>query len=314
MKHFLFGVLGLILLALAGFFAYYAYAHRGDLAQVAPFLVAPCSAPIPYTVGTIDPRFSLTKDEVVAHLADAAKLWNDAAGKPLLVYAPSDPGAMPVNFVYDARQQTVSLGQQIDTTEASQNAERDAILRAEQQYAAAQKSYADAVAAFNQKSAAFAAEVKQENANGGANPDTYARLTSEKNDLKAEQQALEDQGTKLDAQAAALKTRINTYNASVKSINQVVNAFNSTAGGDFEEGQYVRDASGTRHIDIYAYKDEAELLHSLAHEFGHSLGLDHNNNPVSIMFPYNKSSATLSPDDLAALAAACKLTLPSGNS
>lgn len=303
--NYLYGLL-LILILIGG--GWYIHAHPiavGDLSF--PTLSAPCSKPLAYTVGTIDPRFGLTHDQVVAKLGEATKLWNDAAGKEVLVYAPDDAHAMPVNFVYDARQQTVSLGQQIDTTEASQNTQRQEIEQLQTQYLAAQQSYAEAVAKFNAESAAYSKEVRQVNASGGANAATYDRLQAEQKRLKQEQADLNAEGDALEQQGKELDVRISSFNAGVSQINQIVNAFNSTAGGDFEEGQYVRDASGSTHIDIYAYKDQSELLHSLAHEFGHSLGLDHNQNPASIMFPYNKNSDVLSSDDLAALKVACKL-------
>lgn len=271
-----------------------------------PF-TAPCSQPLPYTIGTIDPRFNLTKAEIEQDLFESAKLWNDAGGKTLLAYKPSDPNAMPINFVYDQRQQTVVLGSKIDSTEASQTAARAQIQRLQATYLEAQQSYARAVASFNAESQAYANEVEQVNAKGGADSATYERLNSRKTALKKQQATLDAQGNALEVQGAALKKEVDAFNASVRDINQVVNTFNSTVGGDFEEGQYVRDASGAQHIDIYAYKNQTELIHSLAHEFGHALGLGHNSNTVSIMFPYNKSSLTLSEEDRADLKMACKL-------
>ncbi|MDB5194923.1 MAG: matrixin [Parcubacteria group bacterium] len=268
---------------------------------------APCATPIAYTIGTIDPRFHLTKAELLTKLAAASALWNTAAGKTVLAYLPDDPHAMPVNFVYDARQQTVTLGQKIDSTEASQNGERTQLRSLQQSYLAAQQAYADAIANFNAASEQYAQEVQQSNAGGGADSQTYARLQAEQVRLKGQQTQLQTQGDTLASQAAELKSRIAAFNASVSQINQIVNTFNTSVGGDFEEGQYVEDTSGKRHIDIYAYKNQSELLHSLAHEFGHSLGLSHNENPVSIMFPYNKDGVKLSEDDIAALKVACKL-------
>ncbi len=268
---------------------------------------APCTSPLPYTIGTIDPRFSLTRAQVVAKLADGAGLWNSAAGKSVLVYAPDNPQAMPINFVYDVRQQTVELGKSIDSTEASQSAERSSLDAAQRHYVSAQQSYGSAVADFNSASASYSTEVQRVNAAGGADKETYARLQSEQASLKSQQSDLRTEGAQLDAQATELKQKIDTYNARVKDINKVVTSFNSSASGDFEEGLFVRDANGKTHIDIYAYKNQSELLHSLAHELGHSLSLVHNQNPVSIMFPYNKDGVTLSTDDVAALKVACRL-------
>jgi hypothetical protein len=287
--------------------AWYFRTYPVDLAQVKAVFIPPCVKPIAYRVGSIDPRFALSKSDIIAELGTASAIWNDAAGKPVLAYAPDDTHALVVNFVYDARQQTVTLGQKIDSTEESQQAEHAAIDALQQAYASAQQSYASAVAAFNEASRKHAEEVRQVNAAGGADPTTYARLQSEQEDLKNQQEALRAKGDALAAQGKELESRIHAFNAGVHQINQIVQAFNSTVGGEFEEGLYVREASGAEHIDIYAYKTKNELLHSLTHEFGHAIGLGHNENPGSIMFPYNKSGVTLSKDDIADLKSMCKL-------
>lgn len=295
---------GFLFVAVA-FAGLYFYERPVDISRIA-FLPA-CSSPLPYTIGTIDPRFNLTRDEVVAKLATAAKLWNDAGNRTLLAYEPDNLHAMPVNFVYDERQQAVALGQKIDTTEASQNAERAALEAAQKAYIASQQAYATAIAQFNAATEKYSEEVRQSNAAGGADKATYARLQAEQADLKARQVTLKQQGEALASQSDALKSKIEAFNAGVHQINQAVNSFNSAVGGDFEEGQFVQEATGKKHIDIYAYKSQSELLHSLAHEFGHSLGLGHNENPASMMFPYNKSGVTLSENDITDLKKVCDL-------
>ncbi|MDB5189062.1 MAG: matrixin family metalloprotease [Parcubacteria group bacterium] len=266
-----------------------------------------CAKPIPYTIGTVDPKFAMTNAQIIAKLDDASRLWNDAAGKPVFAYDPTNNHAIPVNFVYDTRQQAIELGTKIDTTEASQSTARTELNALVTAYRAAENAYAKAVASLNTASLAYSEEVRRVNAAGGADKETYARLHTEQARLNQQQDELKQQGVVLDAQSAALKTKTAAFNASVNSINKVVNQFNAAVGGDFEEGEYVRDAAGNQRIDIYAYKTQNELIHSLAHELGHVLGLAHNDNPKSIMFPYNKSGVTLSDDDVTALKTLCRL-------
>jgi uncharacterized phage infection (PIP) family protein YhgE len=299
-------ILILILVACASG-SWYLYSHKdfNPVQAIENKIHPPCSTPIPYTFGPIDKRFGLTKEQIVQKTKEAVILWNTAYGKDLFVYAPDDTNALPINFIYDRRQQTLALGNAIDSTETSQQAERSNIEAAQAAYKAAGNTYATAVQKFNTDSNAYADEVARVNARGGATQDEYKRLTAEKEALNARQTQLQSQADALKKEGAALSQMIAEYNAKVQDINQVVENYNATAGADFEEGQYVQDAKGRR-IDIYAYKSQGELFHTLAHELGHALGLNHNENPASIMYPYNKSGVTLSTDDIAALHTICK--------
>lgn len=68
----------------------------------------PCSRPIPYSIGTIDPRFNLDKKTLAGKLHYATSTWNKAYGKTLFTAA--DAGGLQVHFVYDERQQLIEQG------------------------------------------------------------------------------------------------------------------------------------------------------------------------------------------------------------
>ena len=51
-----------------------------------------------------------------------------------------------------------------------------------------------------------------------------------------------------------------------------------------EEGIY--DPANQR-IEVYFNINRSEMVHTIAHEFGHALDLPHNDNRLSIMFPYS---------------------------
>ena len=294
----------IILLSIAG--SWYLYVHKefNPLQALENKIHPPCTTPIAYTIGPIDPRFGLTPVQVLEKTKAAETLWEQAYGQELFVYAPENTHALPINFIYDKRQQTLVLGNAIDSTEASQQTARADIERAQTAYKTNSTIYANAVKKINADSEAYANEVARTNAKGGATPDEYTRLQAEKVVLNRRQAALQVEADALRTQGELLSRMIADFNAKVNDINQIVQDYNEQAGTDFEEGQYVQDATGKR-IDIYAYKSRNELLHTIAHELGHALGINHNTNPASMMYPYNKSGVTLSTDDIAALKAVC---------
>mgnify|MGYP001575715096 CR=1 FL=1 len=271
------------------------------------YFTNPCDTPLSYRLGTIDTRFNKTSDEVVDALGEAADIWNKALGKELLVYSPNDPKAIPVNMVYDERQQTIAVGEKLDSEKANLDTERQTLDQAQAAYKAAQSSYTRAQQAFELKYQAYQSEVKAANANGGATPEEYRRLNKISAELKTEQAALNQQADALNQLSATLKTKVDAFNQGVQAVNNVVNVFNAEADKDFDAGRYVKTATSTR-ITIYSFSSYKELVFEVAHEFGHALSLEHNNNSASVMYPYAKAQELrLSPEDLASLKEACRI-------
>lgn len=238
---------------------------------------APCSTPVRYSLGALDPRFGENSGEFLSAIADAAKLWDFAAGKKLFAYAPS--GALSINLVYDSRQRATDLGKTIGAEQAAYDAKKRELAALQTSYANEKQQYESAVAYWN--------------AQGGAPEDAY--------------QHLEATREKLNADASAINARVADLNAMAANTNVKVGAYNQYAGSDFNEGEYVEDSSGTR-VNVYEFTNQAKLVRVLAHELGHALGLAHNQDPNAIMYAYNEGSAEkLTASDIAELKALCHL-------
>src|SRR3989338_4405050 len=94
------------LIAVLGGGGYYAYTHQAQVRGVVRIVqdkVTPCAAPLTYSIGSIDPRFGISKSALAADLKEAAGIWTKAAGKDLLAYQESG-GDVTVSLVYDERQ------------------------------------------------------------------------------------------------------------------------------------------------------------------------------------------------------------------
>ena len=273
----------------------------------------PCEQPVTYSLGEFDTGFGLSKAQFLAVAAQAASIWNAALGKTLV--APAAEGAagdVIINLVYDYRQQATDqlkkLGVSIDTTKSSYEALKARYDSMIADYNNRKATLDSEIVAFETAKAAYESEVSSWNSRGGAPPVQYAALQREK-------AALDIQVAEITQSQNALNQSVNTIDATVSILNGLVNALNLnvktfngvsvSAGKQFNEGEYVEDASGQR-IYVYEFADQDKLLRVLAHELGHALGLEHVSDQNAIMYYLNEgSNEKLTAADLAELKRIC---------
>jgi peptidoglycan hydrolase CwlO-like protein len=243
-----------------------------------------CNTPLPYKIATIDERFGLSQGEALRATQEAADLWSKADGRKLFTYSPE--AELTVNFVYDERQALDTKINELNSTLR----QRDTNLQ--QQIA----GYKAQVASFEKRLSDFNAKVDKYNKEGGAPPDIY-------NELIKEQKELDAQGEALNARARELNLATKDFNARVTQLNQEVTQFNSAISQKPEEGLYDGE---TNTITIFFVRDRNELVHTLAHEFGHAMGMDHVKDSEAIMYPLTTRSVTITQDDFGQLAYVCR--------
>jgi hypothetical protein len=272
--------------------------------EVKALLREPCSEPLVYTVATYDKRFKLSESEFNEALLDAATLWNTAAGKTVVQ---SGEGPLAVHMVFGEVQQTSLLGEVIDTEQGAYEAKRTQVENLKSEFTVAKRKYEMLVAEFERAQAAYEKQVNYWNARGGAPQAEYQALQNDQQELEEKQADVNEQVGVVNAFAGEINDRVDELNVLADKLNKKVNTYNAGAGEDFDQGEYISDEEGTR-INIYEFTDQTELRRVLAHEFGHALGLDHTENPDSIMYSYNIGTKfVLSEEDVAELGRACAL-------
>ncbi len=290
----------LIALVFAGAVGYFVYT------QAAPLLLEPCKEPIRYTISEIDSRFGISEAALAAQLTKAAKVWNDASGLPLVAAASGEEG-IPINLVYSEEQRAAQLGKAIDADQQAYDEKKDELNAMKTTFASMKRKYEAASASYERRVAAYEADVKRSNEAGGAAPAEYQRLQAEGRELDEEREELNAEAKEVNAYSAEINETVDELNAFAKKINAKVNVYNENAGEDFDQGNYVSDKDGKR-ITIYEFTSQTDLARVLTHEFGHALGIEHVENPDSIMYSFNIGEGLVpTGEDIAALKSACRL-------
>lgn len=256
----------------------------GGIVYINTLSFSECDTPISYKLGILDPKFGLKQTTAMSDIQDAADIWSKYYKKPLFIN--SSTAILTINFVYDERS---ALNTQIDQLQ-NQLGKKNTTLQ--QQIS----SYESDAAAFEKKLASFNAQVNQVNRSGGASPELY-------NSLIAQQSALNQEGNSLNVRAKQLNLSARDYNSNVQNLNQNINQFNQAIVQKPEEGLY---NGGNNTITIYFANNRQELVHTLAHELGHALGMLHNDDPLAIMYPYTTSSLSVTAQDKQLLDYVCR--------
>ncbi|QQG40639.1 MAG: matrixin family metalloprotease [Candidatus Levyibacteriota bacterium] len=271
----------LFLLAIA--FLYFFYPPFSAIANKVLYQ-SPCDTPKTYKIGIVDLRFQLPKSDFQERTKEAARIWNTALQKNLLLYDPQ--AILTVNLVYDQRQ---SLNTQINSLEGTLNSQKSSLDSEIAEYESLAKSFESKLSAFN-------TQVSYWNSQGGAPKDEYDKLKKEEEELKTQAQ-------RINALAKKLNFSTQNYNTQVNTLNTTIRTFKNELQKKPEEGVY---KPKEQKIDIFFDINHDELVHTLAHEFGHALDIDHIPNENAIMYPFTTQTIKPAAEEIAALQKICE--------
>lgn len=260
------------------------------------FSLSPCDASLEYGIGQFDTQFGINKEQFKAQIAEAEGVWEKALGKEIFAYNPES--SFKINLIYDERQRLIMQKQKV---EFGLQAAEDILNKLDLQFSIMKKEY-DAlvsahkrsVIAFESRQESYESKVDYWNGRGGAPKDEYASLQKEAADLNKEASNLNAEVVAINAKSKELNALLDERNKAAASYNQTVRGYNQKYGHglEFDQAEYVSgeknplvfNSANNGQINVYEFTNKTDLSIALAHELGHALGMDHVENPKSIMY------------------------------
>jgi len=270
----------------------------------------PCQEPLTYRIGKVDERFGLSRQEFADSVRKAASVWAVPFSREFFREDPK--GAIEINLIYDYRQEATDrlkgLNYRIDNTKNSHDELKRRFENLKSEYEQKNTELANDFSIYNSQVGALNAEIESRQRQGGITEDVYKRLMMEKGELNTIR-------ANLMSRQEEMKKMMETINSMVVVINEIATNYNlelvdyqdagKKLGSEFCEGNY-ESKGGKQTITIYQFDNGDRLARVLVHEFGHALGLKHNDNPSAVMHRLIQSdSLELAPDDITALKAWC---------
>lgn len=249
-----------------------------------------CGETISWTVGPVDSRFDLSKDELTDIIQEVTQLWSDAAGRDIFRYTPQQADSiLTIHLIYSSHQSRFD--------EEGQLADSIRVMR--QTFFPRQVSYRNQLAAYRQALNRYHNQLNRYNraielyneslarvqVSGARSAREQERLNQYKSEAERIRPVLEEAGQAAENEEQRLTDLANELNEMADLINELIYRQNRLLGAwtAFKKGSFINIADRPK-INVYQFDDPEQLRLVLAHEFGHALGIPHVENRFSVMY------------------------------
>lgn len=315
-------------------------ANNGQVDTQDPYKLGKCTLPIKYYIGDINPKFNISRADVVAAATKAEIMWENSLGKNVFENSEGAAG-LPINLIYDERQAETDylnkqftdlkdkkakyeyLRREYDSLVTNMNASKDSFESIKNIYESFLTKFNIKKAQFEKDKAAYDARVADWNSRGVISEEEYkslqdegTRLRAAAADLNADFEDLKSIYSQLEKAKDSFNVIIGKVNAvaelvnkTAESLNQRVGEYNHLSEGrdEFVTGYYKQSATEKK-IDIFQFGTKDELALIIAHELGHALGIGHATTAESIMYPKTTDKTkNASSEDIKLLKEACSI-------
>lgn len=259
-----------------------------------------CQIPVSWRIGTLDPAFNLDLDQAEQAAHAAAMQWNAAFGTELFRYDSID--GFPINFAYDERQQQLLqqalLQRNIERYDSNIASRLNTLRQQNQRLQQRQQAFAELNQQYAADIATFESRVQQ------ASSRDRSALQQQQQQLQQRQQQLQQQADALNAEQEQLLREQRYLNDTVADRNALLPGQEESAVTPEVGLMQIRGRS--REMTIFAYKTLNDLQLTMAHEFGHALGVGHTDGENDVMhFAITQQQSRLTAADIQALKTQC---------
>ncbi|MCH7309399.1 M10 family metallopeptidase domain-containing protein [Acinetobacter sp. NIPH 1852] len=238
--------------------------------------------PLHYRIANFDPRLKISQQQMIDLSKQAAAIWEKDTGQHYFVYDPE--AEFSIHLVFDQRQiRSMKRAESLNQLEH----EQQIWLNENQQLQQLKQNVAQSKLQLELQKTEYQTRVEnqQQHKQRSSIKTLFTSIQKQQQDLEQQSVQLQNRIAKHQQLVQQLDLQTEKSKQLYQQLTQSIAEFNQTFKPQtLHKGQFDGDK-----IFIYEFSSIDDLRLTLAHEFGHALGLKHTQDPKSLMYPRIKS-------------------------